>query len=182
MRETDYVTKDDLQHVLALLMPQNRLICRVALQTGLRISDVLQLKTEDLAQRMTVHESKTGKSRRVYLGADLLQEVQQQAGRVWAFTGQPMSKTGHKTRQAVWKDIKRARVALRLKETVAPHSLRKFYAVEQLKKTGDLKRVQKLLQHTDPAITMLYAMADSLTQARAAQREAAKKKRQKKKG
>lgn len=163
--------------MLALLLPQNRLICEVALHTGLRITDVLRMKTAALAQRMTVRESKTGKTRRVHLSADLLRRIRAQAGRVWAFPGRVGSKTGHKTRQAVWRDINRARRALRLREVVAPHSLRKVYAVEQMRRSGDLRTVQRLLQHTDPAITVIYAMADSLTQARQKQKQTAKRKR-----
>ena len=170
-----------MEHVFALLLPQNRLICRVALQTGLRISDVLQLRTAALGQRITVRESKTGKARRLYLPTDLLQQIKAQAGPVWAFPGAAGSKTGHKTRQAVWKDIQRARAALRLRETVAPHSIRKIYAVEKMRRSGDLRTVQRLLLHSDPAITVIYAMADSLTQARAQQRKAAARKKRKQK-
>ena len=178
---TNYITDDDLGVVYRLLMPQNRLICMLAERTGLRISDVLDLKTADLKERMTVKERKTGKSRRISIAPDLLEAIRAQAGPVWAFPGAPGSKTGHKTRQAVWKDIQRARAALRLRETVAPHSIRKIYAVEKMRRSGDLRTVQRLLLHSDPAITVIYAMADSLTQARAQQRKAAARKKRKQK-
>ena len=66
----------------------------------------------------------------------------------------------HRTRQAVFKDIKRAAAAFGLKRNVAPHSLRKIYAVDEFEKTGNLKKVQKLLNHSDEAVTILYAMAN----------------------
>lgn len=157
---TSYITDDDLEVVYRLLMPQNRLVCMVAERTGLRISDVLELKTAELKQRMTVKERKTGKSKRIYLAPPLLAAIQDQAGPVWAFPGAPGSSTGHKTRQAVWKDLKRAQRALRLPANLGPHSLRKVYAVKALRKTGDLGQVQRLLNHDDPAVTLIYALAD----------------------
>lgn len=157
---TNYITDDDLGVVYRLLMPQNRLICMLAERTGLRISDVLDLKTADLKERMTVKERKTGKSRRISIAPDLLEAIRAQAGPVWAFPGAPGSKTGHKTRQAVWRDLKRAQRALRLPENLGPHSLRKVYAVKAMRRTGDLGKVQRLLNHNDPAVTLLYALAD----------------------
>ena len=48
-----------------------------------------------------------------------------------------------------------------MKQNVCPHSLRKSFAVEEFQKNGgDLKRVQKLLNHSYEAVTMLYAMAN----------------------
>lgn len=162
-----YIRDDDLDVVYRLLMPQNRLICRVAEKTGLRISDVLEIKTHELKQRMTIRERKTGKKRRIYLSEDLLKDIRAQSGPVWAFPGAPGSKTGHKTRQAVWRDIKRAQRALRLPDNLGPHSLRKVYAVKALRKTGDLGRVQRLLNHDDPAVTLIYALADHVAGLRA---------------
>lgn len=160
---TNYITDEDLQVVYRLLMPQNRLICMVAERTGLRIGDVLAIQTADLKERMTVCESKTKKTRRVSISPKLLKAIQEQAGPVWAFPGAPGSKTGHKTRQAVWKDLKRAQKALRLPDNLGPHSLRKVYAVRVMRKTGDLGKVQRLLNHQDPAVTLLYALADHVS-------------------
>ena len=86
-----------------------------------------------------------------------------QAGPIYAFSGR-LDGRRHRTRQAVYKDIRRAATAFRLREHISPHSLRKFYAVEQYKRTGgNLKRVQELLQHDSEAVTAIYAMADALT-------------------
>jgi site-specific recombinase XerC len=54
----------------------------------------------------------------------------------------------------------------RLKENIAPHSARKVYAVEAYSRSGELARVQKLLNHESEAVTELYAMADALTSRR----------------
>lgn len=159
---SDYVERENLEHVLAALMPQNRLACEVSLATGLRIGDVLSLKTEQLKERFSVYEQKTGKRRSVRLNADLLERCLKNAGHMWVF---PHRTNGnkHRSRQAVYKDLKRAAFLFRVSENLCPHSLRKVYAVEDYKKYGDLKRVQHLLNHDKEAVTLLYALADSLT-------------------
>lgn len=148
---------------MAALTPQNRLACEVSIATGLRIGDVLELTTEKVKQgRFTVREGKTGKARRVRLPKDLQARILSMAGHVYAFESRTDGHK-HRTRQAVYKDIRRAAKAFRLSEHVSPHSLRKVYAVDQYHKTGDIKRVQGLLNHSTEAVTMIYAMADALT-------------------
>jgi site-specific recombinase XerC len=60
----------------------------------------------------------------------------------------------------VWKDVKRAAAAFRIPQNVAPHSFRKVYAVDLLKKYGDIDRVRRALNHRSETITMIYALAD----------------------
>lgn len=160
---SEYVDREVLGHVLAALMPANSLAIEVSAHTGLRIGDVLALKTADLKRRMYVREEKTGKRRRIYLPADLLDRLIAQAGKIWVFEGRTDYRR-HRTRQAVWKDLRRAAQAFRLAEHVSPHTARKIYAVEQYQESGgDLEAVQRRLLHTDPAVTAIYAMADALT-------------------
>lgn len=165
MAAAEFVPKDELGHVYAALMPANRLACQVSEATGLRIGDVLALRTEQLrkGQRITVRESKTGKSRRVYIRRDLWSQLLAQAGQEWVFEGRT-DPAKHRTRQAVWADIKRAAKAFRLPQCVAPHSLRKVYAVGEWERTGDLGKVGKALNHSPwhPETTMIYAMAAEL--------------------
>ena len=161
---TDYMLPPEVEHVLAALMPSNRLVCRVCLHTGLRVGDVVALRTQDLARQFWVVEAKTKKRRRVNLTQRLLDDIKAQAGEVWAFPGRYPGR--HRTRQAVWADVKRAARAFRFKQNVAPHSFRKIYAVELLHRSGSVKRVQRALNHRDVATTMIYAMADQLLEAR----------------
>lgn len=43
---TEYLLNEQMEHVLAALTPYNRLVMRVCLHTGLRVGDVLALRTE----------------------------------------------------------------------------------------------------------------------------------------
>ena len=62
--------------------------------------------------------------------------------------------------------MKRAARAFRLPQNVGPHSFRKVYAVELLRKYGDLERVRRALNHGSYTTTMVYAMADRLLEAK----------------
>lgn len=162
---TDWVPRQEYDHVLAALMPANRLALEIAEANGLRIGDVLALRTADLRQRMTITEAKTGKSRRIYLSADLLSRAQAQAGRLWVFEG-GRDWRKHRTRQAVYKDLMRAARLFRVRlggAHIGTHTARKIYAVERYHRTGSIEAVRQLLGHEREAVTMLYALADELT-------------------
>ena len=106
-------------------------------------------------------EQKTGKRRIVGLPEHLLCDMRKIAGKKYVFEHKNDPER-HRTRQAVWKDVKRAAVAFRLPQNVAPHSARKVYAVDLLAKYGDIAKVQRALNHSGPNVTMIYAMADQL--------------------
>ena len=176
---TEYLLEREVDQVLGCLMPVNRLVCEVMLHTGLRVGDVLALRRDQLSRHMAVREAKTGKVRRVGLTADLLERLQNQAGVVYVFPSRTRPNS-HRTRQAVWQDLKRAAAAYRLPQNVGTHSLRKVYAVEQLKRYGDIAKVQRALNHDNEATTLIYCMAD--LRLRAKQERAEKRRRQRKKG
>lgn len=155
---TEYLLHREVDMVLAVLTPTNRLVMRTALATGLRIGDVLALTPDKLKPHCWVKEQKTGKSRQIGLPEPLLSDLKAAAGETWVFPGRDPRK--HHTRQAVWADIKRAAKAFRLPQNVGPHSARKVYAVELLHKYGDIERVRRALNHSSPSITLIYAMAD----------------------
>lgn len=161
---TEYLLRREMGHVMAALTPVNRLVCETCVQTGLRVGDVLGLRTAQLGRQFWITEAKTGKRRRVNLPGELLCRIQAQAGPEWAFPGR---KPGtHHTRQAVWADVKRAAKAFRIRQNVAPHSFRKVYAVELMRRCGDVRRVQRALNHADCATTMIYIMAAELLAAK----------------
>ena len=166
--QADYLYPKMLEHVLAALMPANRLAIQVSLATGLRIGDVLEIKTQDLVKGCrTVREGKTGKARRVRLPKQLQEEIMCQCGHIYAFPGRSDGKR-HRTRQTVYKDIRRAADAFRLRAHISCHTARKCFAVEQYHKYHDSKQVQKLLNHSNEAVTLIYIMADELTAQRLA--------------
>lgn len=163
MATVNYLFKQQLDLVLASLMPANRLACEVALHTGLRISDVLALKTEDVrrSSRFWVKEAKTGKAKLVGLPAPLRRRLLNLAGKTYVFPAR-LNENGHRSRQAVWADIDRAQRAFRIPQNIGTHSMRKEYAVELMRKYGSLEKVRRALNHSNTTVTKIYALADEL--------------------
>ena len=168
---TEYLLDREVDLVLSALTETNRLVIRTALVTGLRIGDVLALKPERLKPHFWVTEQKTGKPRQVGLPEPLLSDLKNHAGKWWVFPGRNPRK--HHTRQAVWKDVKRAAAAFRLPQNVGPHSARKVYAVDLMHRYGDIERVRRALNHGSDTVTMIYAMADAQLRAKYKRRRSA---------
>ena len=166
--KTDYLIQKEVERVLDLLTYENRLVLRLLLHTGIRISDALQLRPEQLKPNFWITEQKTGKRRQIGIPEPLLSDLLDSSGDRWVFPGCDPRK--HRTRQAVWKDVKRAAAALRLTVNAAPHSARKVYAVDLLNKYGDIDRVRRALNHGGIEVTMIYAMADKQITARGRRR------------
>lgn len=157
---SDFVDTEPLSHILYALTPANRLICCVALETGLRVGDIVALKTSFLEKKsFTITESKTGKKKQIRLREGLKKQLISQAGKNYVFEHRTDNRK-HRTRQAVYNDIKRACKLFRIKGNISPHSLRKAYAVDLYHKCNDINKVMKALNHDNDVVTMLYAMAD----------------------
>lgn len=50
------------------------------------------------------------------------------------------------------------------------HSARKSYAVELMRRYGDIERVRRSLNHSSAAVTVLYACADTIVKRRGRRR------------
>lgn len=156
------VSNDIMEIILRLLTPQNEVACRLALEHGLRIGDVLRLRNTDLEKTShTFKEEKTGKRRKITWSEADRRMCSAISGRTYIFEHR-LDRNRHRTRQAVYKDIQRARSALRIKEPIGTHSMRKTYSVRKYKACGDMRKVQALLCHSDEAVTMLYALAEEV--------------------
>lgn len=158
---TFYLNPTVYNKMYAVMQYKNSLALRVSLETGLRIDDVLSLTPRQLNKRTLIGiASKTKKPYKRVLSVDLSKRLKEIQGRYFIFEGRNSEKK-HRTRQAVWKDVKKAAKILEIDGNIAPHSARKTYAVEQFK-DGGLAVVKKNLQHKDISTTMLYAFADYL--------------------
>lgn len=155
---TDAASPAAMRVVLAALTPCNRLIVRTCLATGLRVGDVVALRSAQLdKRRATVREAKTGKTRRIYWPRDLWLDLRRWRGQEWVFPGR-LDPSKHWTRQAVWRDVKRAAKAFRLPGNIAPHSARKTYA-QQIAAHDGQEAARRKLGHADIATTLVYTLA-----------------------
>ena len=153
-RAADWIGANSMWHILAALTAPNRRIMELCICTGLRISDAISLKTaqfhpESLSDcrgiRIGIRQQKDNVYRRVWVPFELRAEIVLHAGRMWAFESR-CAWTRHRTRQAVEKDMKRARTLLRVPKSVvvSPHSARKIFAVEH--SFGALHHKSKLIE------------------------------------
>lgn len=161
--KSDYIERDKVDKILFFVSPKVRLICEVAIATGLRIGDIVLLKTSQIenSNRVTVREQKTRKSRRIYLRRDLLCKLRAQSGDIWVFSGRNSNK--HFSRQGVWKALKKAANLCGYSENISPHTFRKYYAVNLMRRGFDLQYVSRRLGHSSEFVTMIYALADVLS-------------------
>ena len=159
----DFIPRKDMEKIISCMHSSNALAMRVCLATGIRISDCLNMTRDQVTNgRPTIRETKTGKSRRIYIQPKLREEIlAMNADSKYAFPSR-LDKGRPRTRQAVYKDLKNQTNKFSLKENVSVHSTRKIFAVEKLKRTGSLDATQKILNHKYQSTTIMYALSDVL--------------------
>lgn len=159
---TEAIEKRDIEAALRLMTTENELVLRVMIATGLRVGDVLALKTAQLSRTsVTIKEQKTGKKRRLRLSQELRRLLLSISGEVYVFEHRD-DKKRHRTRQAVWKDIKQAADKMRVPYNVGTHSARKRWAQNCLEKGYSVHELQRLMNHSSPEITMVYCIANQI--------------------
>lgn len=145
---------------------RNRLMCRVMLEAGLRVGEVVALEPEHLDMqtcKLTVREGKGAKDRTVWIGEDLRDAIGEWLERraedypesPYLF---PNNNGGQVDTSYMRRMVKRtAREAdVREAEKVSPHTLRHTFATELYRETKDLRLVQKALGHEDVSTTQIY--------------------------
>ena len=153
-----------MEHLLAALTRPNRLALELSMSTGLRISDCLSIRSENLGKVLYVKEAKTSRNRRIFVKKAILDELKEIAGENFVFEHR-LDPKKHRTRQAVYKDLKRACKLFRLpkKLNITSHTARKIYAVKRWNGKRAPKYMTDILGHSSEPVAMLYTMADLIT-------------------
>lgn len=160
---TDFLPLKEYGKLFPYLSYENYLALRISLETGLRIGDVVALKAESLqGQQISYKAQKTGKNGTATITKELAEKLRKISGSTYIFESN--SKSGHRTRQTVWKDVKRAAQLAGIERNIAPHSARKTHAVQTFKNKG-FAAAQRELQHDDPGTTMLYVFSGVMSEA-----------------
>lgn len=165
---SEYVDTAIFYAIIEELTYPNKLAMLTSLKTGLRIDDVLGLKKDKLHVRLFVKEKKTGKYKRCYLGKQLYADLynfaysSEYTVRRSPFVFPHRTRTDrHRTRQAVYRDVRRAVERLKLSGAISPHTARKCAAVREFKKNFRVEDVRRFLNHDNELTTLLYALSDS---------------------
>lgn len=159
--KSKYIESEEVEKLRESLDLNAWLPLCVALETGLRVGDVVSLRRTSLKEDgIHYRAQKTRKNGIAPISAEL-RKLLPKKGK-WLFPS-PYKRGEHITRQCVWARIKRAAKRAGVSpEGVSPHTLRKVFAVELYREKG-FKAVQTALQHTNGATTEIYSFADFAT-------------------
>ncbi len=142
---------------------RDRTILELLYATGLRVSELIQLKKSDinLEGGFLIASGKRSKERIVPLGEFSREAIKQYIEKekpkgIFLFP----NKRGEKlTRQAVWKLI--GKYGKKMEKThISPHTIRHTFATHLLEGGADLRSVQILLGHEDISTTQIYTHVD----------------------
>lgn len=129
----------------------------IGINTGLRVSDILNLKVSDVKgkKRVVVKEGKTKKKRTLQL-ANIYEEIQEYiktVDSVWLFP----SRKGDKpiTTTQAYRQLQKASDMAEV-ESVGTHTMRKTFGYWYYKQTKDIEQLQQILNHYSPKETKLY--------------------------
>ena len=142
------------------------LYMRLMLKAGLRASEAVSLRPEHIdlmSGKLMVREGKGAKDRTLWIGEELLGELQEWTGRRNEKAGGaefllPTSKGTQVATSHLRRSVKRyARDAgIEEVERVSPHTLRHTFATRLYRETSNIRMVQKALGHSDLSTTMIY--------------------------
>lgn len=140
---------------------KHRAILTTCYAAGLRISEVICLKTDDIdSQRMVIRvdQGKGQKDRYVMLSPTLLEILRSwwrvNKPRHWLFPGDLPGQ--HISKDAVELACQKARRLSGIRKSITPHLLRHGFAVHLLESGTDVRTIQLLLGHRSLATTARY--------------------------
>lgn len=142
---------------------RNYMLFVTGINSGLRISDILQLKVSDAKRSyFNITEIKTGKKKRIDMTPQLQREFRKY------IDGKEDHEYLFKSRKGLNKPIGRSMAYKILRraaeyvglDDIGTHTLRKTFGYHMYKQTGDVALLQKILNHSDPAFTLRYIGID----------------------
>ncbi len=152
-----------LAMVAALVDVRHRLIIQMAYSTGMRASELVCLKWEDINfQRNIIHIKRAkGKKDRVVMLSPKVKK---------GLKSLPQNRQGHVfvsarlkgyTVRAVEKIVENAKRKAGITRKVTPHTLRHSFATHLLERGTDIRHIRDLLGHSDVGTTMVYTKVSS---------------------
>lgn len=165
--------KKDIETVEQYLAKRNRrnhLIFIFGINTGLRVSDILGLNIADVANKtyVEIREKKTGKYKRFPLNNKLMELVKNylktERKQVYTLDKKEPLFVGKKhcrlDRSQVYRFLNDACNKVGLSINVGTHTMRKTFGFHNYKQFNDIALLQKILNHSSPAITLRYIGVD----------------------
>ncbi len=149
---------------------RDRAILELMYATGMRISEVAELRIDDvdLDERVVRCTGKGGKQRLIPLTSSAVEWISKYLNVVRPLLDKKgdseylwLGKNGRKiSRQALWKMFKKYVARAGIKRRVTPHSMRHTFATHLLNAGMDLRTLQELLGHSSVSTTQVYTHLD----------------------
>ncbi len=162
-RLPECLTQDEMSRFLQTLEnTKHKLILIFTYGSGFRVSEVVNLKVQDLdfqAGYGWVRGGKGGKDRLFIIPEKLKGELQRWINSQkldledWLFSGY---RNNHYSDSSVRKIVEEARKRARISQQITPHSLRHSFATHILENGYSLLEVKELLGHSRMETTMIY--------------------------
>lgn len=150
------LTKNEIQQLLkAAGSKKSTFIIKLLYGTGMRISELINLKSTDIEieEGMAwVREGKGGKDRSIIFPQELIPEVRKRLQQEFVVSGS----SGQISERSVQLMIARASKRAKISKRVTPHTLRHSFATHLLEDGNDLRMIQDLLGHSDLSTTQIY--------------------------
>jgi integrase/recombinase XerD len=166
LSEQDVELLLDAPEVSNALGFRDRTMLEMLYATGLRVSELVNLKFEQISFRQGVVRiiGKGNKERLVPVGEEAMSWLENYMGQARkTILGERQcdylfvtNRTGNMTRQAFWHIIKRHAKKAGINKELSPHTLRHAFATHLLNHGADLRVVQLLLGHSDLSTTQIY--------------------------
>jgi len=141
--------------IAALDNRKHQLMLEILYSSGIRLSELLDLKAEDIDEEqgiLRVSDGKGGKDRITIISKSTALKAKQfkQSGRI--FEG----RNGRYAQRSVQAVLKNAAKKAELKQKVTPHMLRHCFATHLLEAGVDIRYIQQLLGHARLQTTQVY--------------------------
>lgn len=155
------LSKEEIQKlILNIKNLKHRLITELLYSSGLRVSEIINLKKSDIDFRNgtgIVKQGKGNKDRIFILSEKLLAKIYyhillREDDNPYVFEG----RKGKLTKRTIQAVIKKAARKAGINKHVHPHTLRHSFATHLLEQGTDLRIIQKLLGHSDIKTTQIY--------------------------
>ncbi|EHR79076.1 recombinase XerC [Thermococcus litoralis DSM 5473] len=159
------LTREDVKKLIKAVPPtrkRDRLIILLLYGTGLRVSEVCNLKIEDVDFKrgiLVVRGGKGAKDRIVPIPDFLLKEIEdylktREDGSEYLFVEVRRAKKDRISPKTVWYLLKKYGSKAGVK--VTPHMLRHSFATHMLEKGVDIRVIQEILGHSNLSTTQIY--------------------------
>lgn len=161
----DLLAQPNIEQKLGL---RDRAILETLYATGMRVSELINLKLQDLHEDLGLVRvlGKGSKERLIPISSVALDWIKQYQEKV----RDPLilkagksnehvflnSRGKQLTRQAIWQMIKKYCLSAGITKDVTPHTLRHTFATHLLENGADLRVVQEILGHSDISTTQIY--------------------------